>query len=39
MASAEDISTLFMEIQGHHNAAVDILVSNAGYGKRIVDVS
>ncbi|KAH8587662.1 putative short-chain dehydrogenases/reductase [Bisporella sp. PMI_857] len=39
MASAEDIATLFIEIQNHHNAPVDILVSNAGHGKRIVDVS
>lgn len=39
MASAEDITTLFMEIQAHHNASVEILVSNAGHGKRIVDVS
>jgi 3-oxoacyl-[acyl-carrier protein] reductase len=39
MASSDDISTLFTEIQAHHNAPVDILVSNAGYGKRIVDVS
>lgn len=39
MASVQDITTLFTEIQDHHNAPVDILVSNAGYGKRIVDVS
>jgi 3-oxoacyl-[acyl-carrier protein] reductase len=38
MASAEDITTLFIEIQAHHSAPVDILVSNAGHGKRIVDV-
>lgn len=39
MASVEDIKNLFAEIQEQHGAPVDILVSNAGYGKRITDVS
>ncbi|CAG8957064.1 hypothetical protein HYFRA_00009265 [Hymenoscyphus fraxineus] len=39
MGSVEDITRMFQEIQDQHKAPVDILVSNAGYGKRIVDVS
>lgn len=40
MGSPEQISNLFEEIKRDHGGhAVDILVSNAGYGKRIVDVS
>ena len=34
----DEISNLFKEIQEQHRTHVDILVSNAGYGKRIVDV-
>lgn len=34
----EEIAHMFEEIQEYHRAHVDILVSNAGYGKRIVDV-
>jgi 3-oxoacyl-[acyl-carrier protein] reductase len=34
----DEISNLFKEIQEQHRIHVDILVSNAGYGKRIVDV-
>ena len=34
----DGISNLFKEIQEQHKTHVDILVSNAGYGKRIVDV-
>lgn len=35
----DDITDLFTEIeQEHKGRCVDILVSNAGYGKRIVDV-
>lgn len=39
MGIVEDIDRMFKEIQEEHKAPVDILVSNAGYGKRIVDVS
>lgn len=40
MGSAEQISNLFEEIKRDHDGhAVDILISNAGYGKRIVDIS
>lgn len=39
MGSDEDIANMFVDIQKHHEAPVDILVSNAGYGKRIVDIS
>lgn len=39
MGSVDDIERIFKEIKEQHNAPVDILVSNAGYGKRIVDVS
>lgn len=34
----DEMSRMFEEIQEQHHAPVDILVSNAGYGKRIVDV-
>jgi 3-oxoacyl-[acyl-carrier protein] reductase len=34
----DEISNLFKEIQEQHKTHVDILVSNAGHGKRIVDV-
>ena len=34
----DEIANMFKEIQGKHQTHVDILVSNAGYGKRIVDV-
>lgn len=39
MGSVDDIDRMFKEIQEQHRVPVDILVSNAGYGKRIVDVS
>ncbi|KFZ20132.1 hypothetical protein V502_03328 [Pseudogymnoascus sp. VKM F-4520 (FW-2644)] len=39
MGSVEDIANMFKEIQEQHKAPVDVLVSNAGYGKRIVDIS
>jgi 3-oxoacyl-[acyl-carrier protein] reductase len=39
LASAEEIENLFAEIKEKHQTHVDILVSNAGYGKRIVDIS
>ncbi len=39
MGSVEDINNMFREIEEHHKAPVDVLVSNAGYGKRIVDIS
>jgi 3-oxoacyl-[acyl-carrier protein] reductase len=40
MGSAEQISNLFEEIKRDHDGhAVDILISNAGHGKRIVDIS
>jgi len=38
-ASTEEIENLFTEIKEQHQTHVDILVSNAGYGKRIVDIS
>lgn len=39
MASAEDIARLFAEIQSQHGQdGPDILVSNAGYGKRIPNI-
>jgi 3-oxoacyl-[acyl-carrier protein] reductase len=34
----DEIAHMFKEIQEHHHTHIDILVSNAGYGKRIVDV-
>lgn len=34
----EEISRMFKEIQEFHRTHIEILVSNAGYGKRIVDV-
>lgn len=34
----EEMKNMFEEIQAQHQTHVDILVSNAGYGKRIVDV-
>jgi 3-oxoacyl-[acyl-carrier protein] reductase len=39
LASVEEIENLFAEIKQQHPTHVDILVSNAGYGKRIVDIS
>lgn len=40
MGSPEQISHLFEEIKRDHEGCnVDILVSNAGHGKRIVDIS
>lgn len=39
MASADDIQRLFAEIKAQHGQdGPDILVSNAGYGKRIPDI-
>jgi 3-oxoacyl-[acyl-carrier protein] reductase len=38
MASLEQIVALFPEVQKAHNAPVDILIPNAGYGKRITDI-
>lgn len=35
---SDEIANMFKEIQEQHQTHVDILVSNAGYGKRIVDV-
>jgi 3-oxoacyl-[acyl-carrier protein] reductase len=34
----EEIGNMFKDIQEQHKTHIDILVSNAGYGKRIVDV-
>ncbi|KAB5583526.1 hypothetical protein GE09DRAFT_1050332 [Coniochaeta sp. 2T2.1] len=39
MASEEDIRTLFADIELHHERLPDILVSNAGYGKRIPNIA
>jgi 3-oxoacyl-[acyl-carrier protein] reductase len=38
VASAEQIETMFTEIDQEHGQRPDILVSNAGYGKRIPNV-
>jgi 3-oxoacyl-[acyl-carrier protein] reductase len=39
VGSVEDMERMFKEVKEKHGGkAVDILVSNAGYGKRIVDV-
>ena len=38
VGSADDIERLFREIQEQHSKPVDILVSNAGYGKRIQNI-
>jgi 3-oxoacyl-[acyl-carrier protein] reductase len=34
----DEIARMFGEIQEQHQKCIDILISNAGYGKRIVDV-
>lgn len=34
----QNIENLFKEIQDQHGKSVDILISNAGYGKRIQNV-
>lgn len=39
LASPEQTTQLCEDVQKEHNRAVDILISNAGYGKRIRDVS
>lgn len=39
LASPEQTTKLCENVQKEHNRAVDILISNAGYGKRIRDVS
>ncbi|CAK4032963.1 NAD(P)-binding [Lecanosticta acicola] len=39
LASASEPLALCEEVQRQHGRAVDILISNAGYGKRIRDVS
>lgn len=38
IGSEEDIANLFKEIEKEHGTHVDILISNAGRGKRIVDI-
>jgi short-subunit dehydrogenase len=38
MASPEEIKRLFEEVEKEHNAPVDILIPNAGYGKRIINI-
>ncbi|KAE8440748.1 hypothetical protein EG329_006607 [Mollisiaceae sp. DMI_Dod_QoI] len=38
VGNVDEIKNMFTEIQAQHQTHVDILVSNAGYGKRIVDV-
>ena len=35
---ADEIANMFKEIQEQHHTHIDILVSNAGYGRRIVDI-
>ncbi|RFU32159.1 hypothetical protein B7463_g4146, partial [Scytalidium lignicola] len=39
MASAEQITNLFVEIQEQHGQPPDILISNAGHGKRIPNIT
>lgn len=39
VGSADQIEAMFQEIDAKHGHRPDILVSNAGYGKRIPDVS
>jgi 3-oxoacyl-[acyl-carrier protein] reductase len=39
VASAEQIQDMFSQIDKEHGQRPDILVSNAGYGKRIPDIS
>lgn len=38
MASDADLKNLFDEIQSQHAQGVDILISNAGYGKRMSNI-
>lgn len=38
MSSTEEIAHLFEEVQREHGVTVDILIPNAGYGKRIKDI-
>lgn len=39
LSSPEETTALCAEAQKEHGRTVDILISNAGYGKRIRDVS
>ncbi|OIW27716.1 3-oxoacyl-reductase [Coniochaeta ligniaria NRRL 30616] len=39
MASEDDIKRLYADIQAHHDRLPDILISNAGYGKRIPNIA
>ncbi|CAG7940698.1 unnamed protein product [Penicillium nalgiovense] len=39
VASSDEIETMFQQIDIEHGQRPDILISNAGYGKRIPDVS
>ena len=39
VGSADQIEAMFQQIDAEHGQRPDILVSNAGYGKRIPDVS
>ncbi|KAI9739295.1 MAG: hypothetical protein M1834_007508 [Cirrosporium novae-zelandiae] len=39
LASVEEIQRLLEEVKEEHAQSVDILISNAGYGKRIRDIS
>ena len=38
LEDVQNIENLFKEIQEQHSKPVDILISNAGYGKRIQNV-
>ncbi|KAE8376874.1 hypothetical protein BDV26DRAFT_264609 [Aspergillus bertholletiae] len=38
VGSADQIENLFQEIDSHHGQRPDILISNAGYGKRISNI-
>jgi 3-oxoacyl-[acyl-carrier protein] reductase len=38
IGSTTDIERMFVEIESEHKTHVDILISNAGHGKRIVDI-
>ncbi len=39
LASTEAIESLFVEVKNEHPQHVDILIANAGVGKRITDIS
>jgi 3-oxoacyl-[acyl-carrier protein] reductase len=38
LSEPSEISNLILEVEAEHGRTVDILVANAGYGKRIVNI-